>query len=249
MAFKPRKRSASIYKARDNPPIISKPQALGIRQRHFVPHRQPHPPPFPRFAITPPLVLGFQNQRRHRARLLIRIQRHKRHIRRAGVPPFAGKNIFRENLHAHFHRSVEHAIDAGLQHHPFPHPDRKAKIQIIHRGRHHVADSRDGSPRALRQYQSNASRARRAYCRADSRRSAARSPRSPKWMRSPVFLGSEVPEAIAVTLAPGAVPATFLCRFVTLAGLRLSHSLRSIRALVENSNSMCALGLRTSSPL
>ena len=75
VAFKPRKRSASICKRRDKSPHHRASAAIHgpsrIRERQFVPHRQPHSPPFARLAIAPALVLRLQNQRRHRVRLLI----------------------------------------------------------------------------------------------------------------------------------------------------------------------------------
>ena len=51
----------------------------------FCARGQAHPSPLARFAIAPPVVLGFQNQRRDRVRLLIHIQRDEGHVRAAGV--------------------------------------------------------------------------------------------------------------------------------------------------------------------
>lgn len=66
-------------------------------------HVQSIAPAFPRLAIAAAIVLSFKDQRRYRVRLAILIDRHKSNVSAAGVLALAGKNVFREHLHAHFH--------------------------------------------------------------------------------------------------------------------------------------------------
>src|SRR5579863_7887321 len=68
---------------------------LRIRKRQLVAHLQTHAPAFSRFAIAPAFIFRLENQRRNSVRLVIRVQRDKRDVRRAGVPPLPSQNILR----------------------------------------------------------------------------------------------------------------------------------------------------------
>jgi hypothetical protein len=53
--------------------------------------------------------------------------------------PHASHGIFREDFDAHFHRSVERAIDVSFEDNQVSHSDGIQKIQVIHRRRNHLA--------------------------------------------------------------------------------------------------------------
>jgi hypothetical protein len=90
------------------------------------------------FAIAPLVFLGFQNEWRHLPRLTLLINGDERYIRAARVAPLPGENILGENLHADFHRSAEDTIDAGFQDDQLPDANGVAKVEVVHRSRHHV---------------------------------------------------------------------------------------------------------------
>jgi hypothetical protein len=57
----------------------------------------------------------------------------------AGVLALTRQNIFGENFHADFHGRMENAVDARLQNDKLADADRRAEIEIVHRGRNDVA--------------------------------------------------------------------------------------------------------------
>src|SRR5271156_5292649 len=99
-----------------------------FRERPFVAHREPNAATLASLAISPTIVVRLQNQRRRVVRFALQINRNVGDERAAGMFPLASKNILRKNLHSHFHRSVEHAVHAGLQDDELADANRKPEI-------------------------------------------------------------------------------------------------------------------------
>src|ERR1700735_5377116 len=112
--------SASVWKTDFKPPKLcrttcrpnpesrryarqSSPNGLSVRKRPFVAHVQTHTAALASLAISPAVVLSFQNQRRHFVWLAIQIDGQQRDVSAAGVFAFACQNVLRKHFHTHFH--------------------------------------------------------------------------------------------------------------------------------------------------
>src|SRR5580658_515616 len=101
-----------------------------FRERPFVAHGETDAATLASLAISPTIVVRLQNQRRRVMRFAFQINRNVGDERAAGMFPLARKNVLRENLHSHFHGSVEHAVHAGLQDDELADANRKPEIEI-----------------------------------------------------------------------------------------------------------------------
>ena len=91
-----------------------------------------------RVGVVALLVRRLWNHRRHLHAAALLVHGHK-HQKCAGhVQQLAGLRVFGPGLHAHLHRSGKGPIDAGAQNHQIAQMYRADKVDVVHRGGHHV---------------------------------------------------------------------------------------------------------------
>src|ERR1041384_2152429 len=80
------------------------------------------------------LLLGvLWDNRRHRGRLAVVVERHVGDVTRIGVALVTGEHVLRDDLHAHFHRGLAGEIHARVGGDQLAHVDRLAKVHFVDR--------------------------------------------------------------------------------------------------------------------